>query len=110
MADLNAKEYENFEDIKRRDENNAEYWLARELASVLEYAKWENFSKVIDHAILACKNGGFELADNFIEISKTVKMPTKPRKGDSQDHQLSWWLEGAPPGLVANFEPIGSLK
>jgi DNA-damage-inducible protein D len=84
MADLNAKEYKNFEDIKRRDENNAEYWLARELAPVLEYAKWENFSKVIDRAILACKNSGFELADNFIEISKTVEMPTKPRKGDEK--------------------------
>ena len=80
MSNLKAKEYQGFEQIKRTDEDGNEYWFARELAPVLEYAEWRNFSKVIDRAMLACRNSGFNAADHFIEISKTVEMPTKPRK------------------------------
>ncbi len=32
-----------FEDIKHIDEDGNEYWLARELMSILEYSKWERF-------------------------------------------------------------------
>jgi hypothetical protein len=80
MSKLKAKEYQGFEQIKRTDEDGNEYWFARELAPVLEYAEWRNFSKVIDRAMLACRNSGFNVADHFVEISKTVEMPTKPRK------------------------------
>ena len=48
MSDLNATEYKRFEDIKVIRADGSEYWPARELAPVLDYAKWENFSKVID--------------------------------------------------------------
>ena len=43
MSNLIAEEYQGFEQIKHTDESNNEYWFARELSSVLEYAKWENF-------------------------------------------------------------------
>ena len=42
-----------FEDIKHIDENENEYWLARELQKVLEYKDWRNFNKVIDKAIIS---------------------------------------------------------
>ncbi len=45
-----------FEDIKHIDENNNEYWLARELQKVLEYKDWRNFNKVIDRAIISANN------------------------------------------------------
>jgi DNA-damage-inducible protein D len=80
MADLNAKEYKGFEEIKHKDDNDNEFWFARELALVLEYTKWENFSKVIDRAMLACRNSGFEISDHFPEIRKKVEMPTRSRK------------------------------
>jgi len=35
-----------------------EYWLARELAEVLQYAQWHNFHKVIDRAEDGCEPGG----------------------------------------------------
>lgn len=47
MSTLSAKEYKRFEDIKRIRPDGSEYWAARELAPVLDYAKWENFYKVI---------------------------------------------------------------
>ena len=80
MSNLIAKEYQGFEQIKRTDEDGNEYWFARELAPVLEYAKWQNFQKVTDRAMLACRNSGFNVDDHFIEVNKTVEMPIKPQK------------------------------
>jgi DNA-damage-inducible protein D len=73
-------ELNSFEDIKQFSENGMEYWLARELASVLEYAEWRNFSKVIDKAMLACDVTGFDVKEHFPCVKKTVEMPIKPRK------------------------------
>ena len=39
----------------------------------LEYSKWSNFSKVIDRAMLACKNSGFEPSDQFAEVGKLIE-------------------------------------
>jgi DNA-damage-inducible protein D len=75
MPNLNAKEYASFESIKHIAENGAEFWYARELAPVLEYTQWRNFAKVIDKAILACKNSGYDKDECFAEVSKTLKMP-----------------------------------
>jgi DNA-damage-inducible protein D len=48
MPKLNSPEYKSFDSLRKVRDNGTEYWTARELAPVLEYAKWENFSKVID--------------------------------------------------------------
>jgi DNA-damage-inducible protein D len=65
MSKLIAKEYQGFEQIKHVDENGEEFWYARELAPVLEYIQWRNFSKVLDRAMLACQNSGFQVYDQF---------------------------------------------
>ena len=49
------------------------YDLFRELAPVLDYARWENFSKVLDRAVLACRNSGFEASNHFREVRKMVE-------------------------------------
>ena len=72
MAELKAEEYKSFESIKHIDKNGVEYWFARELAEVLTYSKWENFSKVIKRAMLSCKNSGYEIHDHFPEVRKMV--------------------------------------
>ena len=41
MSNLIAKEYKCFEDIKQIHDDGTEYWSARELATVLNYSKWE---------------------------------------------------------------------
>ena len=58
MKELKAEEYKKFEDIKHIREAGTEYWSAREPAIALDYIKWENFSKVIGRAMLACENSG----------------------------------------------------
>jgi DNA-damage-inducible protein D len=75
MSNLKAIEYKTFEEIKHLSEENAEFWFARELAVALEYVQWRNFAKVLEHAMLACKNSGYEIVDHFAEVSKTIEMP-----------------------------------
>lgn len=73
MSNLQAEEYKGFEQIKRRREDGTEYWSARELSEVLQYREWRNFAKVIDRAKLSCKNSGFEINNDFVEVNKIVE-------------------------------------
>jgi DNA-damage-inducible protein D len=101
MSELNAKEYKRFEDIKVIRADDSEYWPARELATVLGYAKWENFSKVIDRAMLACRNSGFEVTDHFPDIRKMVNIGsgTKRRVKDYELTRYACYL------IVQNGDP-----
>lgn len=49
-----------FEGIKHIDEYEIEYWYARELMPVLQYAKLENFKKVIEKAMITCEKAKFQ--------------------------------------------------
>ena len=67
------KENQTFEDIKHIDENGIEFWYARELSSVLEYKEWRNFNKVLEKAKIACKNSGFDVVNDFVDVNKIVE-------------------------------------
>ena len=88
MAKLKAMEYESFEAIKQTDENGVEFWFARDLQKALDYSKWENFSKAIDRAMLACKNSNFDVDDHFPDVRKTIKMPKSATK-EVVDYKLT---------------------
>jgi len=72
MNELDTKQKKLFDDIKHVDENGREYWLARELQGVLQYAKWENFHKVIKTAQIACKISQQNVSDCFPEVRKSI--------------------------------------
>ena len=72
MSDLVKYSEQTFESIKHVNEYGEEYWLARELQLVLEYAQWRRFSDAIERAKLACKNSGFAVEDHFADIGKMV--------------------------------------
>lgn len=61
-----------FENIKRVDENGVEYWLSRDLARILEYADYRNFTTVINKAKEACSNSGNNVLDHFGDITEMV--------------------------------------
>lgn len=63
-----------FESIKHINEYGQEYWLARELARVLEYADWRNFEYAIFKAMDACKNSGIPVAEHFGETTSFTKI------------------------------------
>lgn len=83
MAKLNAEEYKSFEEIKQV-ENGIEFWYARDLAAALGYSKWENFSKVIKRAMLACKNSGYEINDHFPEVRKMVEIGSGAKRSKTE--------------------------
>ena len=88
MSKLIAKEYQCFEDIKNIRIDGTEFWCARELASVLDYSKWENFSKVIKRAMIACKNSGHDVYEHFPEVRKMINL-AKTAKREIVDYELS---------------------
>lgn len=88
MSNLIGKEYKCFEDIKRLRDDGTEYWLARELAPVLDYSKWENFYKVIKRAMLACKNSGHDVNDQFPEVRKLIRA-AKGAQREIMDYELN---------------------
>ena len=51
-----------------------ECWSARELQLLLGYSKWENFSKVIEKAKIACVNAGYLVSDHFPDVRKKVNL------------------------------------
>ncbi|MBD5131765.1 MAG: DNA damage-inducible protein D [Clostridiales bacterium] len=72
MNELSTQQKKLFDDIKHTDEYGNEFWLARELQEVLQYAKWENFHKVIKTAQIACKISQQSVADCFPEVKKSI--------------------------------------
>ena len=72
MSELVPYSEQTFESIKHINEYGEEYWLARELQPVLEYAQWRRFADAIERAKLACKNSGFEVDDHFADVGKMV--------------------------------------
>jgi DNA-damage-inducible protein D len=61
-----------FESIKRIDENGKDYWSSRDLAKVLDYADYRNFLTVIDKAKTACENSGEVVHNHFVEANEMV--------------------------------------
>lgn len=70
------------------DVNGIECWSARELQELLGYSKWENFSKVINKAMTACKNVGQNVEDHFPDVRKMIVIG-KGGERDVDDYLLT---------------------
>ena len=84
------KEYTNkiFEDIKHVDENNNEYWLARDLKNVLGYHQWRSINDLIVRAKVACTESNFEIDDHFAVQRKMINL-AKGATRNVIDYRLS---------------------
>lgn len=61
-----------FEGIRHVDEDGNEFWLARELAPLLDYPYWRNFTPVLDKARTACQQSNRPVENHFADIRKMV--------------------------------------
>ena len=52
--------------------DGVECWSARELQKLLGYSLWQNFTKVIDKAKVACETVNQSIYDHFIGVNKKV--------------------------------------
>lgn len=90
-----------FEKIKKANEIGQEYWSARELFTVLDYAKWDKFLNVINKAKQACKNSGQEPENHFPRVEKLVEIGSGAKRdiGDINLSRYACYL------IVQNSDP-----
>lgn len=63
---------QNFENIKKIDDNGVEYWEAREFMPLLGYKVWQKSEYVIERAAQACLNSGESVKNHFTRAVKMV--------------------------------------
>ncbi|MBW4672463.1 MAG: hypothetical protein KME60_34870 [Cyanomargarita calcarea GSE-NOS-MK-12-04C] len=77
-----------FDQIRQVDESGNEYWLARQLQSLLGYTQWRRFEETVERAKLACQNSGYDIKNHFADAGNVVKR--RQGGGTSQsDYKLS---------------------
>lgn len=54
------------------EQDDVEYWLARELQELLGYSEWRNFLNVVDKAKESCKTTGEAVLDHFVDVNKMI--------------------------------------
>ena len=93
-----------FDSIKKLDENGIEYWNARELQSLLGYAKRENFSAVIEKAKVSSRTAGSEPKNHFFLTSGKNTYQWAQREISDRRvksfRRLRWSLSGTDGGRI----------
>ncbi|MEP7284383.1 MAG: DNA damage-inducible protein D [Chloroflexota bacterium] len=77
-----------FEQIKRIDPDDNEFWSARDMMPLLEYASWQKFKSVLLKAQIACENSGQDTEDHFIQVDKMVTIGSEAKR-EVEDIHLS---------------------
>ncbi len=77
-----------FEQIKRIDPDGNEFWSARDLMPLLEYASWQWFKPVLLKAQIACENSGLDPEDHFMVALKMVAIGSDAKR-EVEDIHLS---------------------
>jgi len=75
-------------EVKDDEGNSIEVWYARELQTVLGYARWENFVVAIGRAMESCKTLGISVDDHFREVTKMIAL-AKGAHREVQDFMLT---------------------
>jgi hypothetical protein len=77
-----------FEACSHVNAEGKEFWFARDLQKLFEYAKWENFERVIKQAMTACVQSGQEVPAHWLpDIRKSIS--GKGKEDDILDYQMS---------------------
>ncbi len=63
-------------------------WFARELQTVLGYARWDNFQSAINRAVDSCNTQGINVDDHFREVTKMISI-AKGAMREVKDYMLT---------------------
>lgn len=75
-----AQHHATFENLRHIDAEGNEYWLARQLADVLDYSQYRHFLPVVERAKEACRNSGHPVEDHIEDILTMVDIGSVPRR------------------------------
>lgn len=70
------------------DKDEVEVWFARDLQSVLGYARWENFQTAIARAVESCKSQNINVDNHFREVTKMITL-AKGAQREVEDYMLT---------------------
>lgn len=56
------------------EQDEVEYWLARELQILLGYSDWRNFINAVEKAKESCKTIGEAVLDHFVDVTKMIEI------------------------------------
>jgi DNA-damage-inducible protein D len=93
-----------FEAIKKINQQNQEYWSARDLYKLLGYTEYNKFLPVIERAKESCATSKQKVADHFAHVSDMIAIgsgTTKEAFREIHNYHLSRY---------ACYHAISSLK
>lgn len=105
-----------FEGIRHVDEEGHEFWLARELAPLLDYQDWRNFMQVVEKARIACQQSKHPITDHFGDVNKMVPIGSNAQRSvpDVQLDRYACYLivQNGDPGkpVIANGQTYFALQ
>jgi len=74
--------------IENEQKEQVEIWFARELQTILGYARWENFVVALKRAVESCKTQIVNVDDHFREVTKMVELGSGAKR-KVEDYMLT---------------------
>ncbi len=118
MADrpIAQQHHETFEGIRQLDPDGNEFWLARQLAKVLDYSQYRHFLPVIERAKEACVNSGQPVIDHIEDVLTMVDIGSGAKR-QVEDFRLSRYacyliVQNGDPGksVIANGQTYFAMQ
>jgi DNA-damage-inducible protein D len=87
-VELDFQQFSRLLDEKKRlTRAGVEYWMGRDIMTILAYASWERFEGVVPKAMEAAANGGYDPKDHFHKTAKMVLIGS-----GAQRERTDWYL------------------
>ena len=103
--EIEKRHNKTFEGIKHTGSDGQEFWMARDLQTVLEYASWDKFRRVLVKAAMACDKAGQIEQDHFSQVGKMVTLGSGAER-EIEDFELSRYACYL---VVQNADPAKSI-
>lgn len=110
------KHHATFEELRCLDEESNEFWLARQLAKVLEYSQYRHFLPVVERAKEACINSNQAAEDHFEDVLTMVDIGSSAKR-QIEDVRLSRYacyliVQNADPAkpIIANGQTYFAIQ